>query len=240
MKLLTQFSKVYKSSHFLAVIGSATPKYRPTHSFKGSNFGQIDKHTSNLPEYMESSSTEVIESLQDDFLVMYNFINEKEEELLVNEVQRKLKKMRYEYDHWDNAIHGYREYEEKNWSNSSESIIERVRSTVFPIGASQMALVHVLDLDKDGHIKAHIDSVKFCGDTIAGLSLLSPCVMQLVNDKNSSLSAKCLLPQRSLYIMKKAARYEFSHEVLKNDLSIFKGDKIEKSRRISIICRSEP
>lgn len=36
------------------------------------------------------------------------------------------------------------------------------------------------------------------------------------------------------------ARYDYTHEVLNNDHSLFKGSKIMKDRRISVICRNEP
>lgn len=36
------------------------------------------------------------------------------------------------------------------------------------------------------------------------------------------------------------ARYKYNHEILKSEESYFKGQHISKSRRISVICRSEP
>lgn len=44
--------------------------------------------------------------------------------------------------------------------------------------------------------------LQFCGNTIAGMSLLSDSVMRLVDDKNKSLSVDILLKRRSVYIMK--------------------------------------
>ena len=41
-------------------------------------------------------------------------------------------------------------------------------------------------------------------------------------------------------IFRDAARYEFKHEILDNSASSFGGEKITKTRRISIICRSPP
>ena len=38
---------------------------------------------------------------------------------------------------------------------------------------------HGIDLKVDGELNAHVDSVKFSGDLIAGLSLLSPSIMRL-------------------------------------------------------------
>lgn len=38
---------------------------------------------------------------------------------------------------------------------------------------------HVIDLHKEGDIHAHVDSVRFSGDCVAGLSLLSNSIMRL-------------------------------------------------------------
>lgn len=52
--------------------------------------------------------------------------------------------------------------------------------------------------------------------------------------------ADVVLKQRSLYIMSHTSRYNFTHEILDKKLSIFKGSPVNKSRRVSIICRNEP
>lgn len=62
--------------------------------------------------------------------------------------------------------------------------------------------VHVLDLHENGFIKLHVDSTRFCGNTIAGLSLMGDCVMRLQNEKDKDKCAKVLLKRRSLYIMR--------------------------------------
>lgn len=103
-----------------------------------------------------------------------------------------------------------------------------------------MAHVHVLDLAKEGEIKPHVDSVKFCGDTIAGLSLLSSSVMRLIHEKNPEDVVDVKLNQRSLYIMKNEARYDYSHAILGIKDSIFNGETIARDRRVSIIFRCEP
>lgn len=72
------------------------------------------------------------------------------------------------------------------------------------------------------------------------MSLLTDSVMRLVNEKNKNLFADVLLKRRSLYIMTGSARYDYTHEVLKNEDSFFKGEQVFKDRRISIICRNEP
>lgn len=47
---------------------------------------------------------------------------------------------------------------------------------------------HVIDLAADGHIGAHVDSLKFSGKLICGLSLLSARVLRLVKTTDSSVA----------------------------------------------------
>lgn len=143
------------------------------------------------------------------------------------------------------AIHGYRETERKHWSEKNKVVIQRIKDLAFPEGAPHLAYVHVLDIEKNGYIKAHVDSVRvciyaykclvcssgackivtisnqmrqvyaysvkymqlfcclqFCGDIIAGISLLSTAVMRLVHTENKDRYADVLVKQRSLYVMK--------------------------------------
>ena len=65
-----------------------------------------------------------------------------------------------------------------------------------------LAHVHVLDLHENGYIKPHVDALRFCGNTIAGLCLLSDAVMKLTHEKDESKYAYALLKRRSLYIMR--------------------------------------
>ncbi|XP_060606568.1 alpha-ketoglutarate-dependent dioxygenase alkB homolog 7, mitochondrial-like [Ruditapes philippinarum] len=188
---------------------------------------------------MEFSDEDTKTVLSEDMQVINDFISEEEEEVLFQEVEPHLKRLRYESSHWDDAIHGYRETERKTWTEKNKAIIQRVRDAAFPAGVPQLAHVHVLDLQKEGYIKAHVDAVKFCGSTIAGISLLSPCIMRLVHTDDKTKFADILLERRSLYIMKDAARYNYTHEVLP-DNSVFGGQTITKDRRISVICRNEP
>ncbi|XP_011303392.1 alpha-ketoglutarate-dependent dioxygenase alkB homolog 7, mitochondrial [Fopius arisanus] len=181
------------------------------------------------------------EELLSTMRIFPGFITTAEEEGLFNEVEPYMKRLRYEFSHWDDAIHGYRETERAKWNEENTKIIDRVRKLAFPPGMPQLGLVHVLDLAPDGRIKPHVDSVRFCGDVIAGISLLTDCVMRLTlvgNEKNCR--EDFLLPRRSLYIMSGVARQKYNHEVLGPEESIYQGEKIIKGRRISIICRSEP
>lgn len=200
-----------------------------------------------------------------DMILIEDFVTETEEESLCAETQKSMKRMRYQYDHWDDAIHGYREMEKTDWRPENELLFQKVRNKAFV--ANVLPHVHILDLAADGIIKPHVDSSRYCGSTIAGLSLMTDCIMRLrrvdekeyeqnkldqntpdsPQPKHQSASAikkefdyfaDVLLKRRSLYIMKDSARYKFSHEVLATN-SLFKGNEIVKGRRISIICRNQ-
>ncbi|CAD5125190.1 DgyrCDS13432 [Dimorphilus gyrociliatus] len=135
-------------------------------------------------------------------LIFKDFITVEEEDNLLRELEVHLKRLRYEYDHWDDAIHGYRETERKSWKKENQTIVDRIRNVAFEENSKLLPLVHVLDLSKDGWIKPHVDSVKFCGDTIAGISLLSSAVMRLINEGDKTKFGDVLLERRSLYVMK--------------------------------------
>ncbi|XP_044036398.1 alpha-ketoglutarate-dependent dioxygenase alkB homolog 7, mitochondrial [Siniperca chuatsi] len=186
------------------------------------------------------SSPELVQTLGSQVEVRTGFITEEEEGALLRELEPGLKKKRYEFDHWDDAIHGYRETERVRWEAVCEEVLNRVRSVAFPKGSPLLGPVHILDLDKTGYIKPHIDSVKFCGNTIAGLSLLSESIMRLVKEDATNEWLDLLLPRRSLYILRDQARYNFTHEILKDEESVFNGQRVPRLRRISVICRNLP
>ncbi|XP_068193455.1 alpha-ketoglutarate-dependent dioxygenase alkB homolog 7, mitochondrial [Antennarius striatus] len=186
------------------------------------------------------SSQALIDRMGSQVEVRTGFITDEEEQSLLRELEPGLKKKRYEFDHWDDAIHGYRETERASWGAACQEVLNRVRLVAFPEGSALLGPVHVLDLDKTGYIKPHIDSVKFCGSTIAGLSLLSDSIMRLVKEDDTNEWVDLLLPRHSLYILRDQARYNFTHEILKDEESVFNGQKVPRLRRISVICRNLP
>ena len=58
---------------------------------------------------------------------------------------------------------------------------------------------HVVDLAKDGHIGAHVDSIKFSGGIVAGLSLLSQRTMRLEYDHEAHAALPATLAAIPLY-----------------------------------------
>jgi hypothetical protein len=112
---------------------------------------------------------------------------------------------------------------------------------------------HVIDLAEDGWIGPHVDSIKFSGDMIAGVSLLSSRIMKMtllpkeeiqfpanyfmdINEYwqqfpyETHINEKDLvLPPRSMYIMSGIWRYGYQHAILPSP----------GHRRLSIIFRNE-
>ena len=173
-------------------------------------------------------NSEILQNLQNSFMIIPDFINEEEEMSLLKEVEPHLKRLVYEKSHWDEAIILFRETERKHWNKFNSVIIERLRQKSFKPESKVLPYVHVLDLSEDGHIKPHIDSPRvskiclkstyvpaylkvlifyilfifqFCGDTVAVLSLMANSILKLVHDQTKEYSVKYLIPRRSLYIM---------------------------------------
>ncbi|XP_047032716.1 alpha-ketoglutarate-dependent dioxygenase alkB homolog 7, mitochondrial-like [Helicoverpa zea] len=193
------------------------------------------------PSWKESEEPALRSAVLRDMQVYPDFISEREEAALLTEVEPVLRRMRYEFDHWDNAIHGFRETERRQWSPENSVVLARVRALALG-GEQAQALphVHVLDLAAAGHIKPHIDAVRFCGDVIAGLCLASSAVMQLVHNDKKHLELNALLARRALYVMKGVARYEFTHAVLGGEHSTWRGARLPRLRRVALICRTAP
>uniref|UniRef100_A0A8C1WMF3 AlkB homolog 7 n=1 Tax=Cyprinus carpio TaxID=7962 RepID=A0A8C1WMF3_CYPCA len=124
-------------------------------------------------KWMFGSSQEILAVVRGHVEVRQNFISEEEENVLFKEVETGLRKKRYEFDHWDDAIHGYRETERLQWGVTCESVLRRVRAVAFPEGSPLLGPIHVLDLDKEGFIKPHIDSVKVCLSVICTVLMFS-------------------------------------------------------------------
>uniref|UniRef100_A0A8C4MZ67 Alpha-ketoglutarate-dependent dioxygenase alkB homolog 7, mitochondrial n=1 Tax=Equus asinus asinus TaxID=83772 RepID=A0A8C4MZ67_EQUAS len=264
--------------------------------------GRLALRTLPGPGWVRGSGPAVLSRLRDAAVVRPGFLSAAEEETLSRELEPELRRRRYEYDHWDAAIHGFRETEKSRWSEASRAILQRVQAAAFGPGQTLLSPVHVLDLEPRGYIKPHVDSVKFCGATIAGLSLLSPSVMRLVHTQEPGEWLELLLEPGSLYILRYhparepsptsngsdappsalspfshsaltanttippsavrrpgpraaltapaatasvfscrgSARYDFSHEILRDEESFFGERRVPRGRRISVICRSLP
>lgn len=86
-------------------------------------------------------------------------------------------------------------------------------------------------------ISAHIDCVPCFADTIASLSLGSPCIMDFTNPKTGEKKSLAL-EDRSLIILSGPARYEWQHAIPARKSDIIDGIKTERTRRISLTFRN--
>ncbi|CAF3112409.1 unnamed protein product [Rotaria sp. Silwood2] len=190
--------------------------------------------------YSSQKVADILQKPSDCLQVFDDYLTDNEYNNFLKEIDGYMKRKRYEYSHWDNAIHGYRESERSEWTQENQQVLSRIRQLAFDDPTQTLMHVHVLDIAKDGYIKPHIDAIRYCGTTIAGLSLLSSCVMRFVHKDDKTLFVDVLLKPKSLYIMKNIVRFDFTHEVPKDQESYFNNIHIPRNRRISIICRNMP
>lgn len=95
---------------------------------------------------------EVHKKFLNDMVVIDNFISPDDEKSMMDEIEPYLKRMRYERDHWDDAIQGFRETERKSWYPQNKEVINRVISRAFPKNVSALPHIHVLDLESTGEL----------------------------------------------------------------------------------------
>ncbi|KDO30622.1 hypothetical protein SPRG_04522 [Saprolegnia parasitica CBS 223.65] len=128
-----------------------------------------------------------------DLQVMTDVISEDDEQRLADEAATLLRRRRYETDHWDQVIVNFKEMETTKWSAEANAILAHLRSLpVMPPQLTYFPTVHVIDLAEAGYIKPHVDSIKFSGQIVAGISLLSPSVMRFKEEVGRAVAARCI------------------------------------------------
>eukprot|EP00051_Salpingoeca_urceolata_P006707 m.88750 g.88750 ORF g.88750 m.88750 type:complete len:269 (+) comp14953_c0_seq3:1847-2653(+) len=227
-------------------------------------------HTSAVPGSSQSVDTaaSMVDAppgfVAEDMVVYPNVITEHEEEELLREVEPALRRCRYEQGHWDRAITNYREVFRSRWKRTeARAIVQRLVSTS-PLSELDVSpSVHVLDLAADGEVLPHVDS-NYAGPVVTGLSLMSDSVMELHpvergGEADSRCSDSCdvqsaadsntgdgdgvvrvLLPRRSLYVMQRTARYNFTHSVPCLPDLTWHGTPVIRQRRVVLLWRNEP
>ena len=161
------------------------------------------------PRYVDSTASPA--SFSPSSAVVYpEVISQDEADALVQDIQNRMRRRRYEKGHWDAVITMYKEVElplptessvggaggPQPLSDLSVTAIQRIRNQLqrdhfgrdgakdqegrtkdqLPI---QWIPCHGIDLKKDGKLTAHVDSVRYSGLIVAGLSLLSSSIMRL-------------------------------------------------------------
>lgn len=202
-------------------------------------------------------------------VVYRDVITEEQASVISNEILgHRMRRKRYEKGHWDSVITDYKEMElydiheivesmkdENDISDVSENIQATMANVVWKIRnllqqnhaiapATKWLPCHAIDLKKEGQLSAHVDSVRFSGHMVAGLSLLSPAIMRLKEEEEEEKSETFVdlyLPPNSLYVLTGVGRYEYSHELLP-DGSVFGAEQknsvvVPREQRLSIIFR---
>eukprot|EP00934_Nitzschia_sp_Nitz4_P006031 Nitzschia sp. Nitz4//scaffold189_size62959//37418//38228//NITZ4_006311-RA/size62959-snap-gene-0.9-mRNA-1//-1//CDS//3329539905//6021//frame0 len=184
-----------------------------------------------------------------DCAVVYpNFLTPEEGEMISSHVLTRLKRRRYEKGHWDSVIVNYKEVElyEESLDQDMLALIARVRDFIGEHHIDYKPIswlpCHAIDYKKDGELNAHVDSIKFSGDIVSGVSLLSPATMRLVpDDAPEEGHVDIYLPPLSLYALTGVGRYRYSHELLQGTtvFSCPSGEEItvQRDHRLSIIFR---
>jgi hypothetical protein len=114
-------------------------------------------------------------------VVLPEFISKAEERTIALYCHSLLSDKPYDTGHWDRVIRNFREAEldMSSLPDDVQPIVDRLKA-LFRDGHEAEPRVHTIDLAEDGgRIDGHIDSVKFCGDHIIGLSLLSASVLRM-------------------------------------------------------------
>lgn len=222
----------------LCLSGPAGPGALPTFFPGGALPGGVPA-PSPTPELLRASNPALRQRLSRSAAVFAAFVSPAEGAAVLREAEEALRRRRYEDGHWDGAISGFREAERSRWGALSGAVLQRI-SSAFPPARPPLPHSHILDLAPHGCVRPHIDSTKFCGCTIAGLSLLSAAVMRLRSVGDPQEWAELLLEPLSLYVLRGEARYGFTHEVLGGEESFFGALRVPRQRRLAVICRNAP
>ena len=86
-------------------------------------------------------------------------------------------------------------------------------------------------------ITSHTDCIPCFGETVASLSLGSSCVMEFTRGKTGEKQQRLLEPH-SLIVLSDEARYEWQHAIPQRKSDIWSGEKLVRSRRISLTFRT--
>jgi len=86
-------------------------------------------------------------------------------------------------------------------------------------------------------ISPHIDCIPCFDNTVASLSLLSPCIMEFINPSTNQ-KIPVLLERRSAVILKDDARYKWQHSIPARKTDKLDGFPQARGRRLSLTFRN--
>ncbi|PVU88991.1 hypothetical protein BB561_005616 [Smittium simulii] len=214
-------------------------------------------------EFMDSKFS----NLKNDIFIYPEFISEDESNILLEQIEKKIKRYcreGYSKHHFDEKIDKYKEFSSHNWlpayrsmhsrTLNSEEVINNLKNYYSPNDLAVIKILdkvwslfpkswawiapHVLDLNTGGNIKAHVDNPDYSGLYVGGISLLSSSVSTFRHISDPNICFDVLLPPKSLYFFSNGIRYEFTHEITSTpEQRRWNNQNIPNNRRISIMFR---
>ena len=124
-------------------------------------------------------------------------VSREEEQILIDYLHSRFKNKKYQGAHWDSVITRYREAECTHVPQNVNNIIRKAEEIIQDVTGENVTFLnpHAIDLAaKGGFIGPHIDSIKFSGKIVAGLSLQSSRLMELVHDEHEAYMEPKALP----------------------------------------------
>jgi len=156
-----------------------------------------------------------------------------DEQLWKNDLKRRVQHYGYAYD-----------YKARNVTADSklgdipqwlQTYCEQLKDNVFFKRIPDQVIINEYQVGQG--ISAHIDCIPCFGETIAIISLGSPCVMDFTNSTTGE-KASLLLAQRSLAILSGDARYIWQHAIAQRKTDKYNGEAIQRNRRVSLTFRT--
>jgi alkylated DNA repair protein alkB family protein 7 len=100
--------------------------------------------------------------------------------------------------------------------------------------------MHILDLNADGEIGAHVDHRDYSGRLVSALCLLSTAVVRFTHTGDSGRFVDVLLRPGTLYGHTGKARFDYKHSIVAQQAQQyeFQGMRFPQKRRVSLMLRS--
>lgn len=156
-----------------------------------------------------------------------------DQQLWLTDIKRRVQHYGYKYDYKARAV-GNDAYlgPLPDWLSSISKKLHD--DGIFPLVPDQVIVNEYLP---GQGISAHIDCIPCFADTIASLSLGSPCIMDFSNLKTGEKKS-LVLEERSLIVLSGPARYEWQHAIPARKSDVINGIKTERARRVSLTFRN--
>lgn len=177
----------------------------------------------------------------DGLIYVSNFINRREhDELIANidsqiwltDLKRRVQHYGYKYDYKNHQINREMYIAPlPDWALAIANRIHEKYSNTLP----DQAIIN--EYEPGQGIENHIDCKTCFRETVVSLSLGSPCVMNFIKSRGDEKKS-ILLEPRSLVVLNKASRYDWTHGITKRKSDVWNNEKFLRDRRVSLTFRT--